>query len=263
MASEPVDHEHRAGLLWDVLTRAAQNRRPPLTYKEAATAIGIHHRPIAYPLGLIQDHCLEDGLPRLTALLVSASTGVQGRGFLGEPGNERDLEELYSQNWQAIPNPFSNLQQSELNRIADDLTINPHHADKYVSVLSRGNQQRVFSKAVLRAYGHQCAICEMSFPSTLQAAHIVPFGDPRHELRVDPRNGIALCANHHKLFDDGSIDISPEYRIAYYDPEGTDGPYSVADEALSLAFHGKPLLLPENPHLHPSRALLEERRAQQ
>ncbi len=262
MPSEAVDHEHRAGMLWDVLTSAAQTRRPPLTYKEAAAAIGIHHRPIKYPLELIQDYCLEHGLPRLTALLVSASTGVQGRGFLGEPGNERDLEEVYSQNWQNIPNPFSDLHQVDLNRIADELTADPDASDKFVSVLSRGNQQKVFSKAVLRAYGYRCAICEMSFPSALEAAHIVRFGDRRRELRVDPRNGIALCAIHHRFFDKGLIVISPEYQIEFYDPDGKDGPYSAMDEALSLAFHGKPLHLPKNPQLHPRRELLKERQGE-
>ncbi len=259
MPQEPVDHEHRAGLLWDVLTNAAKGRRPPLTYKAAATSIGIHHRPIRYPLELIQNHCLEHGRPRLTALLVSASSGLQGRGFLGEPGSERDLEDVYLENWQNIPNPFSDLQQGELRAIAEVLTANPDAADKYVSVLSRGNQQRVFSKAVLHAYGHRCAICEMSFPCALQAAHIVPFGDPRRELRIDPRNGIALCANHHRFFDDGLIKITPEYQIVYYDPKGKDGSYSAVDAAISLAFHGKPLRLPKNPQLHPSRDLLKER----
>ena len=44
----------------------------------------------------------------------------------------------------------------------------------------------------------------------IDAAHILPFAKHHND---DPRNGLALCKNHHWGFDAGAFGISDDYRI--------------------------------------------------
>ncbi len=71
--------------------------------------------------------------------------------------------------------------------------------------------QRFFRRVVLSNYGRQCAVCRLAQPPLLDAAHIVSWkeaGDP--SVRVHPRNGLALCAIHHRGFDTDRLRIHPE-----------------------------------------------------
>lgn len=72
-----------------------------------------------------------------------------------------------------------------------------------------------FSRDVLKAYGHACAICGVQL-GLVQAAHIIPHNEddcPNHVT-----NGIALCAEHHKLYDDALLLPGPE-RSLYLNPD--------------------------------------------
>ncbi len=254
-----IDHEQRAGLLWPVLTTAAKERGE-LTYSQAAAAIGIHYRATARALGPIQRYCLDQGLPRLTGLVYASSTGLPGGGFAGEPGNQRDLEEVWGFDWASLQNPFSTLHNAELDKIAEEVLDDPALGSlKYSMRLTRGDQQRVFRRSVMKAYDGKCAICEATFVELIEAAHIIPFGDPRAELRVNPRNGIALCRNHHALFDSGWLSVSKRYKIAFDDPETESGDYTEEDEGVAVRFHGSKLCLPEDERLWPDPLLLQER----
>lgn len=55
-----------------------------------------------------------------------------------------------------------------------------------------------FSKRVLEQFTHQCAICQIQL-SMLEAAHIIPVHHPKGSDEI--WNGLALCPNHHTLFD--------------------------------------------------------------
>jgi putative restriction endonuclease len=55
-----------------------------------------------------------------------------------------------------------------------------------------------FSKRVLDQFGHRCAICQIQL-SILEGAHIIPVHDSKGSDEV--WNGLALCRNHHSLFD--------------------------------------------------------------
>lgn len=55
-----------------------------------------------------------------------------------------------------------------------------------------------FSKRVLNNFGHRCAVCEVQL-SILEGAHIIPVHDPKGS--DEAWNGLALCRNHHKLYD--------------------------------------------------------------
>lgn len=63
---------------------------------------------------------------------------------------------------------------------------------------TRLKREAGFSKKVLAAFGHRCAVCELQL-TILDGAHIVPVHHPQGSDEV--WNGLALCKNHHALFD--------------------------------------------------------------
>ena len=72
-----------------------------------------------------------------------------------------------------------------------------------------------FREMVLRAYEHRCAVCgyDVRFGQcdlALEAAHI-KWCQARGPNEV--RNGLALCAIHHKAFDRGAIGLSDDLRV--------------------------------------------------
>jgi putative restriction endonuclease len=67
-----------------------------------------------------------------------------------------------------------------------------------------------FSPAVKEQYGHACAICGYQL-ELVESAHII---EVREEGSSDEVwNGIALCPNHHKLFDAHVLVVRPDLRI--------------------------------------------------
>ena len=66
------------------------------------------------------------------------------------------------------------------------------------------NRDRRFRNKVLKAYNNQCAICRCKEELILEAAHIKAVADNGSD---DVRNGICLCRNHHRMFDENLIKI--------------------------------------------------------
>ena len=64
----------------------------------------------------------------------------------------------------------------------------------------------MFRFEVVKLYGERCALCNISEPRLLEAAHIRPVSEKGSD---HPRNGLVLCANHHKAFDAHLIGIEP------------------------------------------------------
>lgn len=63
---------------------------------------------------------------------------------------------------------------------------------------TRLKREASFSKNVLAQFNHQCAVCEIQL-TIIDGAHIIPV---HHPLSTDDIwNGLALCKNHHRLFD--------------------------------------------------------------
>jgi len=79
----------------------------------------------------------------------------------------------------------------------------------YVERLTRARlHQPVFRAEVLRAYGDRCAICRLHHGALLDAAHIVPDGEPRGDPVVP--NGLALCKIHHAAYDVNLLGVRPD-----------------------------------------------------
>jgi len=69
-----------------------------------------------------------------------------------------------------------------------------------------------FRSRVLGAYGSRCAICGMQI-RLIDAAHILPVSIP--SSTDETSNGVALCALHHRAYDNSLITFRPDYKLEY------------------------------------------------
>lgn len=69
--------------------------------------------------------------------------------------------------------------------------------------------QTRFRGILLQIYGSTCCISQCSITQTLEAAHIIPSSSPKS---FDPRNGLLLRADLHRLFDKNMLGIDPDSR---------------------------------------------------
>lgn len=124
------------------------------------------------------------------------------------------------------------------------------------STVQRRLHQRGFRERVLQAYRDQCTICRLKHPELLDAAHIIPDGEP-DGLPVVP-NGLSLCKLHHAAYDKMVLGISPDYEVVIRRDvlEEIDGP--MLKHGL-VELHGQRLILPRHRSDRPDRGLLERR----
>lgn len=83
----------------------------------------------------------------------------------------------------------------------------------------------------------------------LEAAHIMPYSaGGTHQVT----NGLLLRAGIHRLFDDGYVTVTPDYRFEVSDALAEDFNYG----RTYYAERRRPVLLPPAEALQPGRALL-------
>jgi putative restriction endonuclease len=116
-----------------------------------------------------------------------------------------------------------------------------------------------FRKVVVQAYEHQCAACGLRLrrpdgATIVDAAHIIPFSESHND---HPRNGLALCKNHHWAMDRSLIAPSPDYN--WLVSQELDSRQAGEMELISLS--NRPLILPKEKAYHPLPEALEWRKA--
>ncbi len=116
--------------------------------------------------------------------------------------------------------------------------------------------QQGFRERVLSAYRQQCALCRLRHTELLDAAHIIPDGEPGGEPLVV--NGIALCKLHHAAYDRMFLGINPDYIIKVRRDilSEDDGPMLLHG---LKGMHGNKIILPRADDRRPSREKLEVR----
>ena len=162
-----------------------------------------------------------------------------------------------------------NIQDLSFTVVADEKMINPEAEDSnFIGVKDEGRRsyltqqvkqrlhQRGFRERVLAAYRSQCAFCNLKHGELLDAAHIVPDGEPDGTPTVD--NGLALCKIHHSAFDKYIIGVTPNYQIKIRTDllEEIDGPM------LTYGFqklHNQKLILPKSKKAWPNQEKLDWR----
>ncbi len=112
-----------------------------------------------------------------------------------------------------------------------------HRAQLAVPAVARRGQAR-FRFMVFKRYGPRCAVCSVAAPILLEAVHLCPFAAGGTD---DPRNGLVLCRNHHRAFDERLFAFEPDTGRIIYSTRGPSGA-ELATTAESLSH------LPALPH---------------
>jgi putative restriction endonuclease len=256
----PIQYQ-RAANAWPLLTETAASQSK-ITYADLAQQLGIHPRPIRYVLGVIQDYCLREKLPPLTILVVSRR-GVPSEGFIA--WDVDDLAEgyrlAYGYPWHELPNPFGFAESgTTLEQLAQRLLSKPEESTEvYGRIQNRGMAQVLFRLTLLSAYGWRCAFCGLSLQEALQAAHIIRWSEATIAQRLDPRNGLLLCATHHALFDAHVLTLTADRRIAFRPQRAAAHSWTEADQQAAVSLDGKRIRTPLNPNLLPSEETIHHR----
>lgn len=102
--------------------------------------------------------------------------------------------------------------------------------------------QDFFRASVLAGYNQKCCICGLPHQEILIASHIVPWS-VREDTRVNPSNGLCLCASHDRAYDQSLIVINADFRILLGKKlkKSTD----TASQFMFTGYEGKYITLPE------------------
>jgi len=93
-----------------------------------------------------------------------------------------------------------------------DLSPLPAPRQRVVRTIAQNYREASFTRRVLTAYSHACAVCGMQL-KLVDAAHIIPGYDP--QSTDETSNGLCLCALHHRAMDRSLIAVAPDYRILF------------------------------------------------
>jgi putative restriction endonuclease len=114
-----------------------------------------------------------------------------------------------------------------------------------ITTVQRRLYEARFRNAVLDAYRDRCAVCGLHVRALLDAAHVDGDRDPKPA--IDVREGLALCATHHRAFDANILSFDAEYRIHVRLPDRA----GEGEQTMLIAFDGHELLLPTDETLRP------------
>lgn len=94
-----INQEQRARAAWPILVKLARGGKAPITYGELGLQLGLHHRSVGSFLGVIQEYCRRQGLPKLQSLVVNKATRVPGSGYRGSriaAEHRRDVAKVHA-----------------------------------------------------------------------------------------------------------------------------------------------------------------------
>lgn len=86
--------------------------------------------------------------------------------------------------------------------------------DRKIDIVKRYRRDPDFRERILRRYNNTCVVCGTTNEVVLEAAHIIAVEDGGNDAN---ENGVCLCANHHKMYDAGLIDIDLNNETFRYD----------------------------------------------
>jgi hypothetical protein len=90
--------------------------------------------------------------------------------------------------------------------------------DKYKEIIAKARiGQSLYRDKLLERYGRKCAICDIKNEKMLVASHIKAYVECEDGEQIDINNGLLLCANHDKLFDNHLISFDATGKIMISD----------------------------------------------
>ena len=150
------------------------------------------------------------------------------------------------------------LSRELFGKSGSELTLT-HAAGREKFVLKRKSYPRdpKFREQVLAAYKNSCCICNRQL-AIVQAAHIIPNNLPESTNSVN--NGLALCIEHHKLYDDGLLLPGPGKRLVFNGNRAEYLRQICQSRGLNEieSYHKKVYTIPKQPHEQPLHEYLEK-----
>ena len=70
--------------------------------------------------------------------------------------------------------------------------------------------QNFFRKIVLNNFNNRCAITDLNLVQLIEASHIIPWESSSDEMRLSPKNGIALNVLLHRAYDANLLGIDQD-----------------------------------------------------
>lgn len=132
---------------------------------------------------------------------------------LWQPGPNIKLFEVLEGDLKELPASSLNVikQMGVIDVIPTDMSLEKMMYDKENSLRSPRYVLNLFNKLGNK----HCALCDCEIPELIQGAHIWPVSlikkapaltsEQRLEYALDGDNGLWLCENHHKMFDEGML----------------------------------------------------------
>lgn len=125
--------------------------------------------------------------------------------------------------------------------------------------LDEESRNTAFSRVVRSAYDYRCAACGLRVilddVVLVEAAHIIPFNTSHDN---DPRNGMALCRNHHWAMDNHLLAPVPGQPRPVWRVSG-ELDRRIEGQTDLLRLDGDVVLTPRDPRLHPRENALKWR----
>ena len=141
--------------------------------------------------------------------------------YLLQPGHRIKLYEVLEGDLKELPESSLSVmrQMGVIDIIPTDTTLEKKMYEKENSLRSPRYAYNLFRKLGNK----RCALCNCEIPELIQGAHILPVAaikrmqeyspEQRLEMALDGENGLWLCENHHKIFDEGMIFFDNNGRV--------------------------------------------------
>lgn len=122
------------------------------------------------------------------------------------------------------------LPSASLKVLAKMKNITATRTDRFLekSVFKKSNRlrsPRYIFNLLARLGNKRCAFCNCEIPELIQGAHVLPVAvtkkmpaltlEERVDKATDGNNGLWLCENHHRLFDEGLLSIDLDGKVNY------------------------------------------------
>ena len=133
------------------------------------------------------------------------------------------LYEVLEQNLKELPKASLDvlINMGNIRIIPTSLILDKKNLEKNANFRSPRYIYNLFN----RIGSKKCALCDCEIPELIQGAHIWPVSqikranilsiDDKLKYALDGNNGIWLCENHHKLFDENIINISTNLVVEF------------------------------------------------
>jgi len=184
--------------------------------------------------------------------LAAFDPALAARGIKGLPNAsklDREVWEDFAQRPEEIAfeseQAFACLTKREV-RTQDDVCWEDVRGLDSLAITKVRVNQHFFRSIIITGYRERCAVCEIPFRELLVASHIVPWCVEKSE-RMNPTNGICLCATHDRAFDKGLLRIGAEYTISLSDSVWKRRDVRSVEDCL-LQFDGRKISLPDRWH---------------